>query len=111
MRSELEKGKLTAILDIQVIPDSFANKKYLIHVQSSSATGNSLYLFLQSMENMVLKVEAGNNERAVKKYIVQPEIIEGQKYRQIDFILPGQLGFSILFATLFGMNLFCPPNN
>jgi len=103
MRSELAKGKLTAILNIQAIPDSSANKKYLIHVQSSSATGNSLYLFLQSMENMVLKVEAGNNTRANKKYIVQPEIIEGQKYRQIDFILPGQLGFSILFATLFGI--------
>ncbi|MBL7708115.1 MAG: ABC transporter permease, partial [Chitinophagaceae bacterium] len=28
---------------------------------------------------------------------------EVRKYRQIDFILPGQLGFSILFSTLFGI--------
>src|SRR5207244_12612102 len=29
--------------------------------------------------------------------------IQGRAYRQIDFILPGQLGFSILFSTLFGI--------
>lgn len=33
----------------------------------------------------------------------EPEIREVRKYRQIDFILPGQLGFSILFSTLFGV--------
>jgi ABC-2 type transport system permease protein len=36
--------------------------------------------------------------------IVKPKIHEDViKYRQIDFILPGQLGFSILFSTLFGI--------
>jgi ABC-2 type transport system permease protein len=103
MRSDLVKGNLTAILDIQPIPDTAERRRYFVHIQSSSASGNALYLFLQSMENLVLKVEAGNNAKLSKQYIVQPEIIEGKKYRQIDFILPGQLGFSILFATLFGI--------
>ena len=35
--------------------------------------------------------------------IEQPHISEGKQYRQIDFILPGQLGFSVLFSTLFGI--------
>lgn len=103
MRSDLVKGKLTAILDIQPVPDTATRPKYFVHIQSSSASGNALYLFLQSMENLVLKIEAGNSAKAGKQYTVQPEIIEGKKYRQIDFILPGQLGFSILFATLFGI--------
>ena len=103
MRSDLIKGKLTAILNIQPIRDTSERPKYFVHVQSSSASGNALYLFLQSLENLVLKVEAGNHAKLAHEYIVQPEIIEGKKYRQIDFILPGQLGFSILFATLFGI--------
>jgi ABC-2 type transport system permease protein len=103
MRSDLVKGKLTAIVNIQPVPDTVKPPKYLVHIQSSSASGNALYLFLQSMENLVLKVEAGNTARADRQYTVQPEIIEGRKYRQIDFVLPGQLGFSILFATLFGV--------
>jgi ABC-2 type transport system permease protein len=101
MRSELVK--LTAILDIQPVPDTAKRPKYLIHIQSSSASGNALYLFLQSMENLVLKVEVGSAAKLAKQYTVQPEIIEGKKYRQIDFVLPGQLGFSILFSTLFGI--------
>lgn len=30
-------------------------------------------------------------------------MIPGKKYRSIDFILPGMIGFSVLFATLFGI--------
>jgi ABC-2 type transport system permease protein len=103
MRSDLVKGKLTAVLNIQPAPDTLQVPQYFVHIQSSSASGNALYLFLQSMENLVLKVEAANNANLTKQYIVRPEIIEGKKYRQIDFVLPGQLGFSILFATLFGI--------
>lgn len=104
MKKELVNGNLTAILFIQPIAGTTGKNKYLVHVQSSSASGNTLYLFLQSLENLTLKIETGNVAEIDKQYIVQPEIIEGQKYRQIDFVLPGQLGFSILFATLFGIS-------
>ena len=103
MRDELEKGKLTGILFIEPIPDTAAKTRYLVHLQSSSASGTSLHLFLQSLENLTNKIEIAHVAPHDKQYIVQPEIIEGQKYRQIDFILPGQLGFSILFSTLFGI--------
>jgi ABC-2 type transport system permease protein len=103
MRDELAKGKLTGILFIRQLPGDTGKSKYLVHVQSSSASGTSLYLFLQSLDNLVNKIEIGHVAPMDKQFIVQPEIIEGKKYRQIDFILPGQLGFSILFATLFGI--------
>src|SRR5688572_23296514 len=103
MRDELEKGKLTAILFIQQVPGSSHKNKYLVHLQSSSASGSALYLFLQSLENLANKIEIADRTPADKQFIIQPEIIEGQKYRQIDFVLPGQIGFSILFSTLFGI--------
>ena len=98
------KGRLTGYFKYSILFRIHReNRRYIVHVQSSSASGNGLYLFLQSLENLVLKVETGGNVKPGKQYIIQPEIIEGQKYRQIDFILPGQLGFSILFSTLFGI--------
>ena len=103
MRDELAKGKLTGILFIQPIRDTAANKQYLVHLQSSSASGTSLYLFLQSLENLVNEIELAGVAPSAKRFIIQPEVVEGQKYRQIDFVLPGQVGFSILFATLFGI--------
>jgi ABC-2 type transport system permease protein len=103
MTDELEKGKLTGILYIQSLPTDAGKSKYLVHVQSSSASGTSLFLFLQSLENLANKIEVAHIDAKDKQYIIKPQIIEGQKYRQIDFILPGQLGFSILFSTLFGI--------
>ncbi|HKZ67896.1 MAG TPA: ABC transporter permease [Chitinophagaceae bacterium] len=103
MKDELVKGKLTGILSIQPISDTAGKNKYLVHIQSSSASGTSLYLFLQSLENLTNKIEVAHITPRDKQYIVRPEVVEGQKYRQIDFILPGQLGFSILFSTLFGI--------
>jgi ABC-2 type transport system permease protein len=103
MRDDLVKGKLTGILSIQLLAGTAQKNKYLVHIQSSSSSGSSLYLFLQSLENLSNKIEIAHINPSEKQYIVQPEIVEGQKYRQIDFILPGQLGFSILFSTLFGI--------
>lgn len=102
MNSDLLKGKLTAILDIHVVPGSSAPKKYLVQVQSSSAGGNAVFLFLQALENLSLKIDY-ERIKEDRQFIIRPEIVAGQKYRQIDFILPGQIGFSILFATLFGI--------
>ncbi len=101
MRQELMKGNLTGILDIQRLPDTTGEGKFLVHVRSTSASGNTLGLFLQTLDNLTLRIEAGKN--IGKHFRIQPEITEGKKYKQIDFILPGQLGFSILFATLFGI--------
>jgi ABC-2 type transport system permease protein len=103
MTDELEKGKLTGILFIQPVPADTGTRKYLVHVQSSSASGSALYMFLQSLENLANKIEVSHIDPRDKQYIIRQEFIEGQKYRQIDFILPGQLGFSILFSTLFGI--------
>ncbi len=103
MRDELVKGKLTGILFIRPISETAGKNKYIVHIQSSSASGTTLYLFLQSLESLTNKIELTHIAPSDKQFIIQPEIIEGQKYRQIDFILPGQLGFSILFATLFGI--------
>src|ERR1043165_7525499 len=103
MRKDLERGRLVAVINIKSITDSSKQSRYLINVRSTSASGNSLPLFLQTLQNLNLKIERVLSGERTEHFILKPDIYEGQKYRQIDFILPGQLGFSILFATLFGI--------
>lgn len=101
---DLEKGQLTAILGIKEIKDASQKSRFHISIRSTSASGNTFGAFRQALDYFKLRFEAeipGNHEEYVQ--IEQPVISEGTKYRQIDFILPGQLGFSILFSTLFGI--------
>ena len=103
MREDLEKGRLTAVINIKTIADTLNKSRYLINVRSTSASGNNLHLFLQILQNLNLKLERVLTGDRIEHFIVKPDIYEGQKFRQIDFVLPGQLGFSILFSTLFGI--------
>jgi len=97
----LLKGKLTAILSI-TIGDSIVGTSVQIH--STTASANTLSSFLPMLDYQKLKMEASQIERQQNLIkIEKPVITEVRKYRQIDFILPGQLGFSILFSTLFGI--------
>lgn len=106
LNKDLDKGQLSAVLNILVDKaDSSANPHFIVKVRSTSASGNTFPGFMQALDYNKMKFEeyvAKDREKFVR--IEQPEISEGKKYRQIDFVLPGQLGFSILFATLFGIS-------
>jgi ABC-2 type transport system permease protein len=101
---DLYKGKLTGILDIQKQSDTSGKPHYIISVNSTTASANTVYGFVASLDLAKLHLEKRMNtgsEEFVE--IKEPVIQKIRKYRQIDFILPGQLGFSILFSTLFGV--------
>jgi ABC-2 type transport system permease protein len=101
---DLEKGGLTAVLTIKQSTDSLHRPHFIVMSRSTSASGNAIRPFMHEVDYVRLRFNAqisGNKEDFVK--IEEPVISEGKKLRQIDFILPGQLGFSILFSTLFGI--------
>lgn len=104
LNNDLEKGQLTAILHITTIKDSLPIPRFVVGVKSSSASGGARQQFMHELDYIRLRFEtqvAGIRQEHIQ--VEQPVITEGKKYRQIDFILPGQLGFSILFSTLFGI--------
>ncbi|MDF2381086.1 ABC transporter permease [Nostoc ellipsosporum NOK] len=105
MNEAVEKGKLTAILDIRKqSPADSTSPHYRVFVHSSSASGSNLYVLLEVIDHLRLKTELARVNNLERTYAVQqPILTEGKRYRQIDFVLPGQLGFSILFSTLFGV--------
>lgn len=99
-QQELQKGKLTAVL--QILADSDSTHRVI--VRSTTASGNTLGSFLPVLDYIRLRLEqAARPDVSSVVQIDAPIITEARPYRQIDFILPGQLGFSILFSTLFGI--------
>jgi ABC-2 type transport system permease protein len=104
LNKDLIKGRLTAVLDVQETKDSAGRPSYHIRTRSTSASGNSIMGFMQLLDYSKLKFQSHMmGEAAAAVSIDDPVIKEVRKYRQIDFVLPGQLGFSILFSTLFGI--------
>ena len=103
-RKDLIKGRLTAILDISHQTDSTDKPHYTVAIRTTTASSNTIYSFLPALEMVKLKMEKSLND-SYENFVEigEPAIEVVRKYRQIDFILPGQLGFSILFATLFGV--------
>lgn len=106
----LKKGNLVAIITIKRNSDTVgtlaSQAPYIIYIKTSDAVMPQNIQVLKTLLNAVI---SGVNE---KTYPNTPryasvsgniEKIKGRIYRQIDFILPGQLGFSILFSTLFGI--------
>jgi ABC-2 type transport system permease protein len=104
LKEDLEKGRITAVLHIR--KSGLANPPYTIDLISSEAVNPQNLQVLRSILNAVI---AGINQRT---YADAPTIalvndkvekIPGRIYRTIDFILPGQLGFSLLSSGVFGV--------
>jgi ABC-2 type transport system permease protein len=101
---DLYKGRLTAILDIYSEVDTADRSHYTIGIRSTTASSNTVYSFRAALDLVKLQLEKMMNEGSESFVeINDPEVEKVRKYRPIDFILPGQLGFSILFSTLFGV--------
>ncbi len=105
MRKELTRGRLTAVVTIHETKDSSGESRYNVQSRSTTASSNTFFAFQhQVLDYLKLKFEAAmSNSHHDLVSISPPEIEQVRKYKQIDFILPGQLGFSILFSTLFGI--------
>ncbi len=100
----LEKGDLTAVISIK--KNLAANPAYLINLKSSEAVNPRNLQILQSLLNAVIgSVNAKQFPNSPTIATVSSDVkkIPGRVYRRIDFILPGQLGFSLLSAGVFGV--------
>lgn len=101
LRQALLRGRLTGVLQIR----STATTPHgaVVQFTTTTASGNSTGGFLQQLDYLVLQQEAAQAGQLKLIQLLPPQIEEVRPYRPIDFILPGQIGFSILFSTLFGI--------
>ena len=102
-RTDLEKGRLTAVMNIAVAKDSTGNLKYDIQLKSTTASILEMASVMPILENIADKYEKGMNPQIQSLVSISQQMYAIREYKQIDFVLPGQIGFSILFSTLFGI--------
>jgi ABC-2 type transport system permease protein len=99
----LRKGQLTAVMTI--MPDAGGGMSifphYTVRLEEMGSTPGTDWL------ERLLRVTVGEIDRqffpknpSVARFAIERR--PGRVYKQIDFILPGQLGFSLLMAGVFG---------
>jgi len=104
LKSDLEKGRLHAILQLR--KTTSATPAYNINLVSSEAVNPQNVQILRSMlEGMINGINKRMFSNIPTYATVSNEVekVPGRVYRTIDFILPGQLGFSLLSAGVFGV--------
>jgi ABC-2 type transport system permease protein len=99
LQDQFIKGRVTAILDI-----SPGGPPYKVNIASTTASADRIG-FLKSILDQVAK-KADERQFPDRPSVVTlnyAPVQTGRIYRDIDFVLPGQLGFSLLAAGLFGV--------
>lgn len=103
LRADLNKGRITGIVHVEKLTVPGTATRYLVNFQSTTASADKLATFLPLLENIVSKIDRATFHDRQSIAVITPTIKEVRKYRTIDFILPGQLGFSLLSAGVFGV--------
>jgi ABC-2 type transport system permease protein len=103
LRKDLEKGRIAALLKIRPA-DRQGFPRYIVEVSHSSAGADKFGLLQTSLRDLISTL-SHQYAPAIPQYaeIKTAELLQGRVYRTIDFILPGQLGFSLLSAGVFGV--------
>jgi ABC-2 type transport system permease protein len=98
---ELQKGRITAIINIK--PDGTDRvSHYVIHLRSASSSSQRINLLQNTIRLAISKIDERIFPYNASIASVQLTQTQGRVYRTIDFILPGQLGFSLLMAGVYG---------
>lgn len=104
IRNDLEKGRIAALITVDSTRSPAGFTQYIIHTQTSSASGDK-YPILKLALAQVFEYAVEKNMPAQYRPLVIDELpqLPGREYTEIDFILPGMLGFSLLSAAVFGV--------
>lgn len=98
IEQRLEKGTIAGVIDIH--RNSVPMPAYLANVKYTSAAMDKGNILKSILTNLMYTL----NTRDMKPSVAQisESTVHGRTYRTIDFILPGQLGFSLLSTGVFG---------
>ena len=98
MYSELEKGRIDAMVSF------VRNEKgvLVIDMKTTKASPERGSVFKMMLNEIIDKQNLAMTRAEVPVTELKEEVVEGRKFKTIDFILPGQLGFSLLSAGVFG---------
>ena len=100
MKSELEKGRLDGIIDVHPNPGKLP--AYTVEVEYSKASLEKGNILKSLLNNVFYQINLNAPGAPPPVAELKEVTVEGREYKTIDFILPGQLGFSLLSTGVFG---------
>jgi len=105
LEKDLESGKIAGVINIQKNPK--ANPPYIFTIKSTTSSNDQWPQLKTLVESIINKL---SNEKYPERPAIATfdfdfprDIAVIRKYKTIDFILPGQLGFSLLASGVFGV--------
>ncbi|PYF72362.1 ABC transporter permease [Pedobacter nutrimenti] len=98
VKTNLEKGHLDAVISVQKNPAGLP--AFIADVKYTSASMDKGNILKSILNNLLYSLNTQNVKPTVAQ--IKESTVTGRIYRTIDFILPGQLGFSLLSTGVFG---------
>lgn len=98
----LKKGRITARIRIVPVKKSDTTL-YDIHLVTSSASMRNFAVLQTALENVIQEVDEKVYPGRPSVAFISHEQVQGRAYAQIDFLLPGMIGFSLIGAAIFGI--------
>lgn len=100
LNKKLSEGDLVAVIDIQ--QQTGATPLYNVKLKSGSPQEDKL----QQLET-IIKTTIQNTDTTIQNHTqaliaFEKDVTVMKEYKSIDFVLPGQLGFSLLAGSVFG---------
>ena len=97
--SLLAKKDIYAVISIE---STAPGTPLLVKVRFNAAQGNTAGSIMSRIASMQNNDPLGIYEKGTKIGQIIPDVSTNRTYEAIDFVLPGQLGFSILSLAIFG---------
>ncbi len=94
----LKTGEIDGILEVS----SNQINKYSVNLITSDASGNNKQILESIVNGIADKINLSVLDSNAKLIDLKTSQLEGRTRSQIDFVLPGQLGFSLLSSGIFG---------
>ncbi|MEN0056388.1 MAG: ABC transporter permease [Mucilaginibacter sp.] len=99
MNTNLSKGSLDAIINIK---KNNSRPPFTINVQYTKASAEKGNILRSVLSNIYYNINNNALKGTPPVAEIRESTIQGREYKYIDFILPGQLGFSLLSSGVFG---------
>ncbi|WP_442590204.1 ABC transporter permease [Pedobacter sp. AW31-3R] len=98
IQQRLEKGTIAGVIDVH--KNTGDRPAYLADIRYTSASLDKGNILKSILNNLMYTLNAKDMKPSVAEF--RESTVHGRTYRTIDFILPGQLGFSLLSTGVFG---------
>jgi ABC-2 type transport system permease protein len=101
LNNAIKEGDITATIAIKQQPQG-SKPEYKIFLNGSSAHIDKMQQLRSILNSVLQNMDPEIRKRTEEVAMIEANVTEIREFKIIDFMLPGQLGFSLLAGSVFG---------